>query len=141
MKAAIDSLVALIRATTAFSGFIGTSGPFWELAPEATDFPFMVLGQVGGSKAVYGFGGGSYIEPLVVQIDLYGVSLETVATNAETVCKTLDFASLTITSEQCRNIRRLEAPRLMTSGINGKAQRVYKAVIQYRLTVQRTVGA
>jgi hypothetical protein len=77
-----------------------------------------------------------------MQIDLYDTNLETVSANAETLCATFDFQTLTLTGGQiCRNILRLEEPRVITEGIEGSGKRVYHAIVQYRLNVQRTVGA
>lgn len=139
MQAATKALIALIAGGSAFSPFLG-GGPYWEIAPERTAFPYMVIGQVGGRQIQYGFSGGSYIEPLTIQIDLYDTSLANVEANADTVTKNLDFASLTISGELCRNIMRLEAPRVIAEGMSSAGSRVYHAVIQYRLNVQRTVG-
>lgn len=139
MQAATKALITNITGQAAFSAFLG-GGPYWEIAPERTAFPYMVIGQVGGRQLQYGFSGGSYIEPLTIQIDLYDTSLANVSANADTVTKTLDFVTLTISGESCRNIMRLEAPRVITEGMSGSGNRVYHAVIQYRLNVQRTVG-
>jgi|GEM_PF-6318283 len=141
MKALLDAIVAKCKATSAIAAFSGTGGPFWDIAPEATSEPFMVITQIGGTENKLGFASGAYVEPVQIQFAVYAVGAAVAAGHAETLCNTFDaLTSLTVTGGTSRRPLRRQPVRLAADEVDGNGKRIYQASVVYDFCVQRTLG-
>ena len=138
----LNSLVSYFRDTSnSMTSLIGASGPYHDIAPEGTAFPYMTYTVIGGMPNWQGFST-TYVARCHLQITLRDVVDDTLATNTEFVASKLDtLGGLTLTNgELVRTPIRIEEPRFMAEPIDENGQRVYAGILEYRFNVQRTRG-
>ena len=143
MQRLLNALVGWLQASSnSMSAFIGIHGPYLDVAPEGTPFPFMVYTVIPGTPNWQGFDS-TYAARAHLQFSLWDVIADTVATNTEFLASKLDvLGSLTLAgNEYTRKPIRIEEPRYMAGPIEGTGQRAYGGILEYRFNVQRTRGA
>ena len=142
MQRLITSLRSWFQDTSnGMTSFIGASGPYLDVAPERTAFPYLVFTIIGGLPNWQGFSA-DYVARCHLQLTLRDVVDDTLATNTEMVASKLDtVGSLSLTNgEITRKPIRIEEPRFVVEPIDESGQRVYAGILEYRFNVQRTRG-
>lgn len=145
MQRLVNAIVSTFHNNSTLSAFQGlinnASGPYYGLAPENTPFPYVTFTTVPGLANWQGFGA-NYGARAQIQFTVVGPDLDTVGTNTEALCNVFDgLGSLTLAGgEICRKPLRIEEPRFLTLGIDGKGRRIYSGIAQYRFVVQRVRG-
>ena len=146
MQRLINALVAYMQNTNnSMNGFIGfvnnQSGPFLDLAPEITAFPYMTFTVIPGMENWQGFST-IYVAKAHIQFTLRDENADTVATNTEFVASQLDtLTTLTLSGGEIMRLPiRIEEPRYMAEPIDESGRRVYAGILEYRFNVQRTRG-
>lgn len=145
MQRLIEGIVSYMQGNAtlnAFSGVNGnSSGPFYDIAPENTTFPYVVINVVPGRQLLQGYST-KYVAPSEIQFTVRGTDLLTVGTNTETLCKFFDtISSLTLSGvELTRKPIRFQDPNYVSEPITTDGKRVYAGIIDYVFMVQRTKG-
>jgi len=142
MQKLLTSLCNWFKDTSnGMTTLIGAAGPYLDIAPEGTDFPYVTYTVIGGLPNWQGFTT-TYVARCHLQFTLRDVVADTVATNTELVASKLDvLGSLTMTDgELTRRPIRIEEPRFVAEPIDENGQRVYAGILEYRFNVQRTRG-
>jgi hypothetical protein len=142
MQRLLTALVSWFQNTAnGMTSLVGASGPFLDVAPEGTDFPYMTYTVIGGLPNWQGFDT-TYAARCHLQFTLRGLVDTTVATNTELVASKLDvLGSLPLTDgEITRKPIRIEEPRIVAEPIDEDGQRVYAGILEYRFNVARVRG-
>jgi hypothetical protein len=142
----VQAIVKFVQSpSNKMKGFIGSNtsgnnlsyGPFLGVAPQGTEFPYMVYNILPNAlDQGFNFPYTSYGENPQISFNLYDDDIDNLSANLKTFIKRMDTIMssdflFNTSDEECNTIYRTVNPTMLHEPVDKSGKRVYHAVIDY----------